>query len=162
VETLQTAPRANATAPQLHAAPEAVERGPTARDMVSARYLQEHGETLHIVHLAVAPGQRGAGRGSRLVRRVLRHADSARLSAYAEVSTLVSCFKQLEATMAVQDELLPHDCAGAMKHQIRSRHASCAVRTLQMYGNCMYMPSLRSNVTIAAMHFAAHHHGKPC
>lgn len=48
--------------------------------------MQEHGTTVHIMHLAVTPAGRGAGHGGRLLAAVLRHTDVAGLAAYAEVS----------------------------------------------------------------------------
>lgn len=53
--------------------------------------LQEHGETLFIMHLAVAPGDRNAGHGSRLLAAVLRHTKAARLAACAEVGSVRCC-----------------------------------------------------------------------
>ena len=49
--------------------------------------MQEHGKTLHITHLAIAPAARGVRHGGRLLATVLRHADSARLTAYVEVNS---------------------------------------------------------------------------
>ena len=53
--------------------------------------LQEQGDTLHIMHLAVTPAARGADHDGRLLAAVLRHADAARLAAYAEVSVAGIC-----------------------------------------------------------------------
>ena len=49
--------------------------------------MQEHGNTLHITHLAIAPAARGEGHGGRLLAAMLRHADPARLTAYVEVKS---------------------------------------------------------------------------
>jgi GNAT superfamily N-acetyltransferase len=54
-------------------------------ELISDLHLQEHGATLHIMHLAVAPAERGAGHGGPLLAAVLRRAETTRLAAYAEV-----------------------------------------------------------------------------
>lgn len=69
---------------------------PDARASSQFRFAQEHGTTLYIMHLAVAPQHQGCGFGGRLLRRVLRYADSMQLHAYAEVrcsmhADLLSC-----------------------------------------------------------------------
>ena len=73
---------------RLHLPPDTADAYSCSPDDVNSNaWMQEHGKTLHITHLAIAPAARGVGHGGRLLATVLRHADSARLTAYVEAKS---------------------------------------------------------------------------